>query len=109
MLLLSVQWSPSQCHGQLRWMACHTLMSFWLCREDDSSDGGQRRSKHAKKELPHRRRAAEDQPAELASTDPILEADEQAKAATDAAAADALAEGVLDLEVVEAEAAELFR
>ena len=84
-------------------------MSFWLCREDDSNDGGQRRSKHAKKKPPHRRGGAEDQPVEVASGDPVLEADAQANAATDAAAADALAEGVLGLEVVEAEAAELFR
>ena len=84
-------------------------MSFWTCREDDSSDGGQKRSKHARKETPHRRGGAEDQQTAVASVDPILKADAQAKAAAEAAAADALAEGVLGLEVVEAEAAELFR
>ena len=84
-------------------------MSCRPCREDDSSDGEQRRSKHPKKEPPNRRGGEEHQPVKVASIDPILEADAQAKAAIEAAAADALAEGVLGLEVVEAEAAELFR
>ena len=83
---------------------CDVILA--ICREEDSSDEGQRRSKHAKTEPS---RGAEDQPAKAASTDPILDADAPAKAAADAAAADALAEGVLGLEVVEAEAAELFR